>query len=112
MSDNDDARITSIIHRLDSLTLEANTLTRELKTLRSNQQRAYAPTATARATARNPPTRTHEFEIGDRVIITNTYQGSRGTKGTVTYITDKQITLIDEKGKRHTRKYTNLRRTV
>jgi hypothetical protein len=93
-----DQRISDIINQLDKLTLEARTLTQELKALQEQ--------------ANTVPTTEHEhgFALGDSVVITNGYQGLRGTKGVVTKTTATQVTLQDKTGKTHRRKYTNIRK--
>jgi hypothetical protein len=102
-----DKRITDIINRLDSLTLEANTLTRELRTLISRDEsraRAYVNKE------EDKEINDHDFKEGQTVIIRNGYQGLRGTIGTVTHTTKAQVTLVDKSGKSHRRKYTNVNR--
>ena len=113
-----DLRITEIVNRLDSLTLEANTLTRELKTLREAEEDTTGTTRAHAATNNNEDetnkkkgANLHGFKKGDRVRITNIYRGQRGTEGTVTYVTKSQVTLRDDTGRLHTRKFTNIRKT-
>jgi hypothetical protein len=113
-----DLRITEIVNRLDSLTLEANTLTRELKTLREEEEDTTGTTRAHAATNNNEDetnkkkgANLHGFKKGDRVRITNIYRGQRGTEGTVTYVTKSQVTLRDDTGRLHTRKFTNIRKT-
>jgi hypothetical protein len=100
-------RITDIINRLDSLTLEVNALTQELKTLIGRDEsraRAYV------TTKEDKETNDHNFKEGKTVIIRNGYQGLKGTVGTVTHTTKTQVTLLDRSGKSHRRKYTNVNR--
>ena len=94
MNDNEQ-QIANLIQRIDSLTLEANGLTRELQEL-----------------TRQRETTNNELEEGDTVVITNNYLGQRGTTGVVTNVTSKEVTLRNtETGRRYTRKKSNVRRT-
>jgi hypothetical protein len=114
-----DQRITEIVNRLDSLTLEANALTRELRELTRHEDdnRAYARSSTkderdtTRTRKQSKNINDHDFEEGDKVIIKNGYKGGRGTKGTVTHTTKTQVTLKDKTGKLYVRKYTNVDKT-
>ena len=115
MTDKDD-RISEIVNRLDSLTLEANTLTHELRELR-RQDRAGATHGREgnegderQQQRNNEPVHAHGFSRGERVVITNLYTGRRGTEGTVTHTTRTQVTLRDGTGRTHVRKYTNVRK--
>lgn len=101
-------RIQEIIERLDSLTLEANTLTKELRTLTSAQEDEDKPEAKQKV---YPAGFLHDFRRGDRVKITNTYKGNKGKKGTVTSVTKTQVTLIDSDGETHTRRFSNVQLT-
>jgi hypothetical protein len=114
-------RIKDIVNRLDSLTLEANTLTSELKELLTEdttQNIKDAPTyksenrnETRKQRQRgNQVTKLNNFEIGNRVYITNKYRGKQGIEGKITYVTTNQVTLTDEAGKKYVRKYTNVRK--
>jgi hypothetical protein len=91
-----DQRITDIINKRDSLTLEANTLTQELRNLQEQDSIVE---------------HNHGFKLGDSVVISNGYQGLRGTKGIVTHITTTQVTFQCRTGKTHRRKYTIVRKT-
>jgi hypothetical protein len=109
--------IKDIVNRLDSLTLEANTLTRELLTKDKTQSSTNAPTSKS-ADINEPKqrqrgdgvTKLNNFEIGDRVHITNKYRGKQGIKGKVTYVSMNQVTLKDDAGKKYVRKYTNVKK--
>jgi hypothetical protein len=105
---DDEQRITDIVNRIGTLTLEANTLTNELRNLRERNY-GTARTVQTETTVPNVPTFEHGFEIGDRVAITNRYQGKQGTEGIVTSITRTRITLQDVTGRKHIRKHTNVR---
>jgi hypothetical protein len=102
MTDND-RRISDIVDKLESLSLETTALTRELRELK-------APNDTNNNTVTNPnPSYPHNFVIGNRVIIRNGYLvGKRGTIGAVTDTTKTRITLRDDTGNWQTRKYTNI----
>jgi transcription antitermination factor NusG len=95
-----DQRISDIIDKLDSLMLEANDLTRELKEQRKQEGK--------KSKRDESSTYAHGFQKGDKVIITNVYRGRRGTIGIVTHTTKVQVTLLDESGTTHTRKFTNV----
>jgi hypothetical protein len=96
-------RMSDIIDELEALSFKTNTLTHELKQLRQQgtQTRRRGPNGMAR---------NHSFKKGDRVVIKNMYLGRKGTEGTVSYTTKTQITLLDDSGKLHTRKFTNIGR--
>lgn len=108
---DEDQRISEIIDRLDLLTIEASTLTGELRELRNRRERSNQ-----RAAQREVPRQTraetfdHGFVSGDEVVITNLCQGFRGTRGTVTNVTQTYVTLRDATGRLYTRKYTNVRK--
>lgn len=115
----DERRITEIIDRLDALTIEASDLTGELRDLRRRtraaQREVPARTRTAQREVpreRSVTTFEHGFEVDDQVVITNLYQGFRGTRGTVTGITSQFVTLRDANGRSYTRKCTNLRKVT
>jgi hypothetical protein len=92
-------RITDILNKLNSLTLESSILANELRALR-DEHTGTTSTAT-----------TNDFKEGDKVTITNFYKGKKGTKGVVTRVTKKQVTIKDEAGKTHIRKLTNIKKT-
>ena len=101
-------RITEIVDRLSSLTLEAQELTQELKDLRAPPD--VNPRTRVPNTSTLHPTHDHGFTEGNRVVIRNGYKGARGTQGIVIFTTKQQVTLQDGRGKTHTRKYSNLTR--
>jgi regulator of replication initiation timing len=89
-------RISDIVNQIESLTLEANILTRELKKLRKQDKgptRAHGSKESDKDKPRHRqqeknrpranPTHTHDLQEGDRVVITNGYLSSRGTNRTV-----------------------------
>ena len=98
--DRDNRRISTIIDRLERLTIEAQDLTQELRQLQSPP-----------AIPQQLPTTNydHPYKIGDRVVITNSYLGKRGVSGTVTNTTEKRVTLTDDTGRSHTRKPSNIK---
>lgn len=52
----------------------------------------------------------NDFQIGDRVEITNNYRGLRGTQGVITNTTPQQVTIRAEGHRRTiTKKKTNVR---
>ena len=92
-------RITNIIARLEELTIETQELIQELRQL-------HTPTTNAHSSR---PNFDHIFVLGDKVVITNNYLGKKGTRGIVTTVTAKRVTLTDSTGRKHTRKPSNLR---
>jgi ATP-dependent exoDNAse (exonuclease V) alpha subunit len=93
------SRISDIIDRLNALTLEANALICELRVL----------TSPGEPGDRKKDPSVNNFKKGDQVIITNNYRGQRGTTGVITHVTEKQVTLEDGRGKKFTRKFTNVK---
>lgn len=102
----EDKRISDIISRVEELTVESRTLTQELRQL--NLARVNGRETPSTVPARAPYE--HEFEIGDRVKITNKYRKQNGTIGTVTNVTSTQVTIIDSLGQVFKRKYTNIQK--
>jgi hypothetical protein len=52
-----------------------------------------------------------DYQIGDRVEITNNYRGLRGTQGIITHVTPQQVSIRAEGHRRViTKKKTNIRR--
>jgi hypothetical protein len=92
--------IDEIINELTSLSLRTNTLTHELKRLRQQDRQESPPTSN--------PKYDHDFNEGDRIVIKNAYLGKKGTEGKVSYVTRTQVTLQDDSGRFHTRKFTNV----
>jgi transcription antitermination factor NusG len=80
-------RISEIIKRLDSLPLEANAPTHELRALTQRSDQKEDPNL-------------NKFKKGDQVIITNKYRGQEGRREFVTHTTTKQVTLEDNFGKK------------
>jgi hypothetical protein len=92
---NKEKQIANLIQRIDSLTLEANGLTRELRDL------------TDGANEEN----TTELKKGDLVVITNNYLGQKGTTGVIINVSNKQVTIQNKTtGKKYTRKKMNVQR--
>jgi hypothetical protein len=101
-------RVSDIVDRLSSLTLEANLLTHELRELgRTSGDPTHTPNEEEEKKS-NPTT--NDFEKGEKVVITNGYRGNKGTTGTVTHVTRTQVTFKDNSGKKHVRKFTNVTR--
>ena len=94
--------IDKIINELESLSLQTNTLTHELKRLRQQDRQESPPTSN--------PKYDHDFNEGDCIVIKNAYLGKEGIEGKVSYVTRTQVTLQDDSGRFHTRKFTNVRR--
>ena len=124
-----DEKISHLIDRIEALTFETQEVTRELRQLQRNSTlsprqsvdphppftnaeseptTAFAIPQVTLATAQ-ASTILHDFRIGDRVVITNTYLGRKGVSGVVVAITSSQVTLQEQNGRRHKRKHTNLR---
>ena len=104
-------RITELVDKLDALTLEANVVTHQLRELRRPeeiQEPSHGPQRRTAALRKN--TNDHDFQSGDKAIITNGYRGKRGVEGVVTSTTKTQVTLKDGSGKLYTRKHTNVNR--
>ena len=102
-------QITIIINRLDELSLEVHKLTQELRSLQHGQHIQPFATTNNAVPAREPNLFEHPYKDGDKVIITNAYLGRKGTHGTVINTTAKRITLVDQQGKKHTRKPDNIK---
>ena len=92
--------IEDLANRLETLTIEAKQLTQELIRLQETATNLNIST-----TQEN----TNPYRIGDKVIITNSYLGKKGTQGTVIATTLTQVTLIDHTGRKYKRKHTNVR---
>jgi hypothetical protein len=121
--------ITDIINRLEILTLQTNILSRELRELREQDRRPArtrrvfdgpAAPSTQHGTTRHAyqtkpvqsartPTYEHDFQPGDRVIVTNGTK--RGLEGRVfQVVAGQQVTFRDQTGYTFVRKHTNLRK--
>ena len=94
-------QINLIINRLENIAIETRELTQELRRL---QQLPVSTVTDLPLQQQND----HPFKTGDRVIITNSYLGKRGTRGVVVSTTKNIVTLRDTQGKNHTRKSTNI----
>jgi hypothetical protein len=108
----DEDNISSIIDRLEVLSLQTNALVLELRAARLREQGsdARAQRAPPATPPRQPATFRHGYAVGDRAIITNRYLGQRNTEGRVTYVTEQRVTIVDGSGNLYTRKPSNLRR--
>ena len=78
--------INELITRASELRIEQEEITNELA------RRARASTHT------KVPTVGADYEIGDRVIITNNYRGHRGLVGTIIRTSDKSVELSTSAG--------------
>ena len=96
-------KIKDLVNKLETLTIETRQLTQELKRLQENTTNLSINTNTQEAADSNP------YKIGDRVIITNSYRGKKGTRGSIIATTTSLVTLIDHNGKEYKRKHTNVK---
>jgi hypothetical protein len=93
---NTERQISTLIQRIDALTLEANELTRELQTLTRRQE-----------------ANDEELVEGDFVEITNNYLGQKGVTGIITKVTRTQYRIRNETtGRKYSRKKNNVRKTT
>ena len=109
-------RISDIVNKLKSLTLEANVLTHELGELRRpNESPLHAHGSKGNKVKsvikkEKNTSYEHDFIEGDKVVITNGYQKKRGTEGTVIHTSRTQVTIKDQAGTIYVRKSVNLKR--
>ena len=109
-------RISDIVSKLKSLTLEASVLTHELGELRRrNESPPHAhgskgDKVKSEIKKERNPFYEHDFKEGDRVVITNGYQRKRGTEGRVIHTARTQVTIKDQAGTIHIRKSKNIKR--
>jgi hypothetical protein len=104
-------RISDIVDKLDSLTLEANVLTHELREpTKPTKDINYTTKRLIKEEEKKIASTTNDFVKGEKVIITNGYKGKKGSTGTVTHTTKTQVTFKDESGKTYVRKFTNVKR--
>jgi hypothetical protein len=107
----------SYLNRLDELTEELRQLRIDFNT-KSNRIINDINELREEITESQEDTDTEEeddftFELGNYVEITNNYQGLKGTRGFIARITDKQVTLQDERTKYfHKRSKANVRKIV
>jgi hypothetical protein len=94
------ARIQHITQEIDILSAELNQLV-----IQDNQENN-----TEQLPPVDPTNQQEQLAIGSRVEITNSYKGQRGLQGTVTKITEKQVSLrIDGQRRIINKKKTNVR---
>ena len=92
------ARIQTISQEIEDLSAELNQLI-----IQDNQEANNEPRTTELD-------QQYEFEIGNRIEITNSYKGQRGLQGTVTRVTAKQVSIrIDGQRRIINKKKTNVR---
>ena len=60
------------------------------------------------ATAAAEQRRTHRFQLGQRVRITNTLRDEYNTEGTIIRVSRRMIHLRDDGGRKYSRAYWNL----
>jgi ATP-dependent exoDNAse (exonuclease V) alpha subunit len=108
---SNEKRISEIVDKLQSLTLEANVLANELSELRTQGDVKPLHSEKRDDDTKKKQIHDHGFKKGDKVVITNGYRGKKGTTGTVTHTTKTQVTLRDESRKTYIRKYTNVSKT-
>jgi hypothetical protein len=93
------ARIQVISQELEDLSSELN----RLLTLENQEENTEANTTEI-------DQQEHQFEIGNRIQITNSYKGQQGLLGTVTKVTAKQVSIrIDGQRRTINKKKTNVR---
>ena len=105
-----DNQISTIINRLEDLSIEVHELTQELRAIQQEDNTNTTPLATAVPLPSPLPHTTfeHPYKTGDKVIITNSYLGRKGTRGTVIKTTAKRVTIVDTQGRKHVRKPDNI----
>jgi chromosome segregation ATPase len=109
-------RLSEIIQRLEHISLETTELTKELKELQQRDERDARRANTLSAQHRairttQAPKRSelHNFKQGQAVEITNDYGDLKGTRGVITNATRTRVTIIDNAGRSHTRKFNNIK---
>jgi hypothetical protein len=55
------------------------------------------------------PKKYYNYNRGDKVVVTNQYKGLKGTRGTVTKVTDNRVFFRDYNGYVHSRAPQNIR---
>ena len=100
-------RVTEIIDKLQTLSLKTNTLAKELAHLQEEVRQEKKDKD--KNNQEEEPKNT--YTIGDRVTITNTYRGKKGTTGVIMNVTRTRVTLRDDFGKSHTRASLNVSKT-
>ena len=108
MSDNSDSinrEIAIITKQIDTLVLDFNRQTKELK------NRLEQLKSDKRATKTNNQEST-ALQLGDTVAITNNYLYKKGTKGVIVKLTKTRVTLRDTNNTLHTRSCKNVRKQI
>jgi hypothetical protein len=95
------ARIQHISQEIEELSAELNQLI-----IQDNQEERNDPPPQVQVR----PNQQEQLAVGNRVEITNNYKGQRGLQGTITGITEKQVSLrIDGQRRVINKKKTNVR---
>lgn len=117
-SDSIDTEIAAITQQIDSLVIDFNRKTAELKQ-RLEQLKSDKSKKTSIDTGidtsnkgidKDDSDSERELRLGDTVEITNNYLYKRGTKGVVVKITKARVTLRDTNNILHSRSHNNVRR--
>ena len=98
---------------IDQLRTLIEELTIRVNELEERNRQPRTPVAVARVIPEEPPQpppRNRDFEIGDRVEVTNNYRGQRGLTGVVVRVSDEWIHFETERLGIRRRKRPNLRR--
>ena len=116
-SDSIDTEIAAITQQIDSLVIDFNRKTTELKQrleqLKSDKTKISIDTGIDignKGIDNNDSDSDRELRLGDTVEITNNYLYKRGTKGVVVKITKARVTLRDTNNTLHSRSHNNVRR--
>ena len=116
-SDSIDKEIAAITQQIDSLVIDFNRKTAELKQRLEQLKSDKSKKSTDKGIGisgisidNNDSDSDRELRLGDTVEITNNYLYKRGTKGVVVKITKARVTLCDTNNILHSRSHNNVRR--
>ena len=116
-SDSIDKEIAAITQQIDSLVIDFNRKTAELKQRLEQLKSDKSKKSTDKGIGisgisidNNDSDSDRELRLGDTVEITNNYLYKRGTKGVVVKITKARVTLRDTNNILHSRSHNNVRR--
>ena len=116
-SDSIDTEIAAITQQIDSLVIDFNRKTAELKQrleqLKSDKSKKSIDIGidiSNKGIDKDNSDSDRELRLGDTVEITNNYLYKRGTKGVVVKITKARVTLRDTNNTLHLRSHNNVRR--
>ena len=104
-NNNNEAEIARLTALVENLSIRVRQLERRERT--ANRAPAEQPQAAQPIPAQQVE---RDFEIGDRVEVTNSYRGQRGLQGTVVRVSDEWIHFQTERLGIRRRKRPNLRR--